>query len=219
MSQPNHRPLSHIQKALHEQIPGEREREIYREVAIHGRLPAQIAARFEMSEARVRGIVHRVRRWLAQVHLPVDLRGVQAMHLHRLEHQWQEAMSAWYRSGSKEETVKASYEDLRKKPAGRAKSPAANVAKTASGKVKPDEDGKRKVERTTRAPCGDVRYLEQARKIMAEYRSLSAEVAAAQQKEQRDAEKDSPKNSSARQEQRAAGAIAAVRERQRKKSD
>ena len=147
----NGRPLSRIQKALHEQLPNEQERRVYREIAIRGRTTRQLAESLKLPEVRIQGMVERVRRWIDQFPIPVNVRGMQSQHLARLEHQWHEAMTAWYRSGSKEETIKSSYEDQRKQAAA-------------------SEDGKRKVERTTREPCGDVRYLEQARKIMAEHR-------------------------------------------------
>ena len=150
----NGRPLSRIQKALHEQIPNQQERAIYREVAVCGRTTTQLAQQLNLPKARVAGIVRRVQRWLDQVHLPIDVRALQSMHLARLEHQWHEAMSAWYESSSKEETIKSSWEDQKKKAAAA-------------------EDGKRKVERTTRQPSAGVRYLEQDRKIMADHCKLS----------------------------------------------
>lgn len=196
MSQQNGKPLSRVVKALHEQIPGEQERATYREVAIRGRTPKQLAADLKISEARIQGMVERVRRWLSQMSLPVDLRALQTQHLARLEHQWHEAMSAWYRSSNMEETIKSSWEDQKQQKA-------------------PPKDGKRKVERTTREPCGDVRYLEQARKIMAEYRALSCEVALLQKKEKQDANE----LSASERDEKAAGAITEVRERTRKKED
>ena len=189
----NGRPLSRIAKALHEQIPNEQERSIYREVAVRGRATKELASQLKLSEARIQGIIRRVRRWLEQVHLPIDVRSLQSMHLARLEHQWHEAMSAWYRSGNKDETIKSSYEDQKREV----------------------KDGKRKVERTTRQPCGDVRYLEQARKIMAEYRKLSDELAADINKEQRDAQS----HPLADQDEKAARAIAELREQIRKEQD
>ena len=177
----NGKPLSRIAKALHEQIPDEQQRRIYREVCIIGRRPAEVAKAANLSENRVNAIVYRVRKWLEQVTMPINFRALQALHLQRLEHQWHEAMSAWYRSGSKDETVKVALEEGKQKTA----SPSANGrAKPASG------EGKRKVEKTTRETYGDVRYLEQARKIMAEFRSLSAEAQAAQAKEKADAQED-----------------------------
>ena len=192
----NGRPLTRIQKALHEQLPNEQERSVYREIVIRGRTAQQLAAALKLSEARIQGMVERVRRWINQLPIPVDVRAMQSLHLARLEHQWHEAMSAWYQSNNKEETIKSSYEDHKRKAA-------------AAG------DGKRKVERTTRQPCGDVRYLEQARKIMAEYRKLSAEFAATNKKEQRDAND----LSAAERDAEAAQAIAKVREQNREGED
>ena len=196
MSKSNGRPLSRIAKALHEQIPGEQERRVYREIAIRGRTAKQLAESMKLPETRIQGMVERVRRWIDQFPVPVDARAMQSQHLARLEHQWHEAMTAWYRSGGKEETIKSSYEDQRKQAAA-------------------SKDGKRKVERTTRQPCGDVRYLEQARKIMAEYRKLSAEFAAHTKQEQRDANPFSL----AQVDAEVAEAIAEIRERNREGKD
>jgi hypothetical protein len=116
-------------------------------------------------------------------------------------------MSAWYRSGRKEETIKSSYEDLKKKSAD--KNAQSTTVKSTS------DDGKRKVERTSREPCGDVRYLEQARKIMAEVRALSAEVLATQAKEQRDV----TELTAAERDAEAAARIAAIRQRDTEAED
>ena len=204
MSKPNGKPLSRVQKALHEQIPGEQEREIYRQVSVEGRFAEDVAADYEISEARVRRILQRVRRWLEQVHMPINVRGLQALHLQRLEHQWHEAMSAWYRSGRKDETIKSSYEDSKRRTAGSSSKP--KTGKSA-------EDGRRKVERTTREPCGDVRYLEQARKIMAQVRALSAEAVVLQQEEQRHVDQLTAEARDAE----AAARVAAIRERARER--
>ncbi len=224
MSQSNGRPLSRIQKALHEQIPGERERDIYRDVAIHGRFVDEVAKERNLTKAQANAAVRRVQRWLAQARMAIDLRQLQALHLQRLEHQWHEVMTAWYRSAKPEETVKASYEDQKAKSAAAAKteptSKAVATKKTpskSSRTAKParGDDGKRKIERTTREPCGDVRYLEQARKIMSEVRSLTTEALAARQKEERDVEE----LTAAQKEQEAARRIAEIREGSREAED
>ena len=117
MTQSNGKPLSRLVQALHEKVPGEEDRNAYRAVAICGHTVKQVAADMELPPDRVQAMVERVRLWLAQIPPPVNVRALTAQHLARLEHQWQEAMNAWYRSRSKEETLKSSWEDQKQKAA------------------------------------------------------------------------------------------------------
>ena len=197
----NGKPISRIQKALHETIPGEQERAIYQSVAIEGRFAEEVAHQHKLPALRVEQTVRRVQQWIDDVPLPPRNRDIHWLHLQRLDHQWHEAMTAWYRSGQTEESTKVTREQS-----------ATQECQAATGK----DTGKAKVERATRNPCGDVRYLEQARKILAEYRNVRKEAAELrQQKEQQDAQ-SSP---SAQREQEILEQIAALRQREREAED
>ena len=187
---PNPQPLTPIVRALSDHLPGEREREIHREVLIRGRMENVVAGQYGITVAQVQATVRRVERWLAQVQLPVPVQHTRTKHIERLEHQWREAMSAWYRSCEEEITHKTSVEtrpgkqnpSAENSPCSKANTPGARSA-TRNPVACAGEHGnavleKSKAERTTRRACGDVRYLEQARKILAEIRALSTEAAA-----------------------------------------
>lgn len=174
----NDGPLSHIQRALSERPPTYEERQIHRQVCIEGRFAHQVAASRGLSVERVARIVRRTRRWFAPGVTTTDSRRVCMLHLERLEHQWREVMTAWYRSGQQEETVKVSYEGVERQ-AGEKESTSA-TSRSANNK--------QKVERTTRGPCGDVRYLEQARRIMNDYRALCQSIASMKVEEWPDVE-------------------------------
>ncbi|MCA9268651.1 MAG: hypothetical protein KDA41_09280 [Planctomycetales bacterium] len=164
----NDRPILSIQDALEEPLPTQEQRRLYRRIYVEGRFPQQVAAEFGMSVAQVLTAARRVARWFLLVQPMTDAQDVAALHLHRLEHQWQEAMQAWHRSGQQEEVLKVSYEGAGQDEAER---PTTSTGAKSRGK-----EAKQKFEKVTRGPCGDVRYLEQARRIMAEYRALCAEL-------------------------------------------
>ncbi len=127
----------------------DRDREIFRIVAVEGRSTSDVARDFSLSQRHVQRIVRRTQRQLVlrQLMRAPDPRWLSEMHLRRLEHQWQEAMVAWYRSHLPSETIKYS---------------------TERG------SDKAKIERTRREQQGDVRYLENARRILADIRALIA---------------------------------------------
>jgi len=124
--------------------PSTRDVSIYRRAMIEGRPRAEIAAEESLSESRVHSIVRAIERWLAQAQLRQDPNFLKVTHLQRLEHQWREVMQAWRRSREAEETTRIS-----------------------------TEEGKpRKAEVTRRAQVGDVKYLDEARKILTAIREL-----------------------------------------------
>lgn len=133
--------------------PSSRSQAIYCRVMIEGCSIEQVAKDCEVGVARIKTIVAEVRRWIRRS--PggnvLDSKtesglALRQLHIARLEHQWEQTMLAWYRSMQVEETEK----------------------------VVGDEQGKRKAEKTRRTQTGDVKYLQQAREIMAEMRLLIA---------------------------------------------
>ncbi len=128
--------------------PSDRERAIHQKVAVQGQLPEEIAEEFGTTLSDVTSTVYRVGYWLALEQLGQDPHLVKVLHVKRLEHQWQIAMDAWRRSQKPEETAKV----------------------TRSGKKEDDKNPK--TEHVRRGQTGDVRYLDQARRILAEIRAL-----------------------------------------------
>lgn len=125
--------------------PSDRERELFRRVAIEGRSFDEIAADEKISPRQARRLVLKAERMLALQAFHHEAPWVRAMHLKRLEHQWQETMLAWYRSQRDECVVKV---------------------------VKKSPDAEPSVESVSSKPSGDVRYLEYARKLLGEIRQL-----------------------------------------------
>ena len=126
--------------------PSERDRAIFRAVAVEGRPAAEVAAEHGLTAAHLQRIVRKIERLLAERSILEEPPWVRVLHLRRLEHQWNEAMVAWYRSQLPHEVMKATLD------------PAAK---------------KQRIERTVRPRTGDIRYLEHARKLLAEIRAAS----------------------------------------------
>jgi hypothetical protein len=125
---------------------------IYFRVMVEGRALDSVAQEYSVVPATIRATVRRVQRWLREARswLPDEsfessLEMLRLVHLARLEHQWEQAMNAWYRSLQAEETQKISGEEV----------------------------GKRKAERILQSRTGEVKYLQQAREILQEIRSLA----------------------------------------------
>lgn len=123
----------------------DRDRNIFQQVAVEGRKLDDVAQIEQLSVKQTRRIVQHASRVLALRSFNSEAPWVRAMHLHRLEHQWQEAMYAWYRSQRDEETLKVKRETPTSQPS---------------------------VERVHVKQSGDVRYLEYARKLLGEIRQL-----------------------------------------------
>jgi hypothetical protein len=123
----------------------DRDRNIFQQVAVEGRKLDDVAQTEQLSVKQTRRIVQHASRVFALRSFHHEAPHVRAMHLQRLEHQWQEAMYAWYRSQNEIET----YKTFKKGP-----------------KAEPS------IERTSVKQCGDVRYLEYARKLLGEIRQL-----------------------------------------------
>jgi hypothetical protein len=142
--------LEHEIKSL--KPPSNRTQAIYCRVMIEGCPVEQVAKEYAVGVERIKKVVCEVKRWIRRTPggVPLDATretglALRQLHLARLEHQWEQLMLAWYRSTQAEETEK----------------------------VVGDEKGQRKAEKTRRTQTGDVKYLEQARQIMAEMRALS----------------------------------------------
>lgn len=123
----------------------ERDRGIFQQVAVEGRSLDEVARREQLSVKQIRRIAQHAARVLALRSFHSEAPWVRAMHLHRLEHQWQEAMLAWYRSQLDQETVKLTR-----------KTPTAEPS----------------VESVHVKQAGDVRYLDYARRLLGEIRQL-----------------------------------------------
>jgi hypothetical protein len=125
----------------------DRDREIFRKVVVEGRLTSDVARDFSLSQRHVQRIVRHCERLaaLGQFQHSTQPRWLGVMHVQRLEHQWREAMVAWYRSQHTLETVRYS---------------------TERG------SDKAKVDRTRREQQGDVKYLAHARRILSDIRAL-----------------------------------------------
>jgi hypothetical protein len=125
----------------------ERDREIFRKVVVEGRLTSDVARDFSLSQRHVQRIVRHCERLaaLGQFQHSTQPRWLGVMHVQRLEHQWREAMVAWYRSQHTLETVRYS---------------------TERG------SDKGKIDRTRREQQGDAKYLAHARRILADIRTL-----------------------------------------------
>jgi hypothetical protein len=84
-----------------EYIPSARDREIYHQRVIEGKLPSEIAQAFSLKKQTIANIVQRVQRALARkFHLLERLEPEAELHLliERLEAKWLQAMQGWYRS-------------------------------------------------------------------------------------------------------------------------
>ena len=136
--------MTDYQAFYRSQPPTEHDQDIFHRVAVEGMTVVEIADELSQSSGDIESIVRRVQRWLALEQLRQDPHLVKAMHLRRLEYQWQVVMEAWYQSQKPSTTMK----------------------------IARDKEGKQKIEHTHRPQTGDVRYLDQARKIMAEIRVL-----------------------------------------------
>ena len=123
----------------------ERDRNIFQQVAVEGRHYDVVAKKEQLSVKQIRRVVQHVSRIFALRSWHSEAPSVRAMHLLRLEHQWGEAMLAWYRSQCDEVVLKA---------------------------TKKTPDDKPSVESVTTNQAGDVRYLEYARKLLGEIRQL-----------------------------------------------
>ena len=126
--------------------PCKRYREIFTLIEVHGRTYADVAKELGMKQKSITDICSKVRTWMRRYGARWDRisenkkRAAIACELYvaRLEHQWQEAMAAWYRSCSPQRIDKGVYKD----------------GKLDRGEV------------TQRSQTGDVRYLRQAASVL-----------------------------------------------------
>ena len=118
--------------------PTPRHIEIYRSVAAKGMSRAEAAQKFNVKPATVVRAERRVRRFLSKQIQVMESVLTGQLYLDRLEFQWSELMEAWQRSKGEQ----------------------------LATKVATDPDGKKRAEVTRRFCPGDVRYLEQARRVL-----------------------------------------------------
>lgn len=126
--------------------PSKRYREIFTLVEVHGRTYADVAKELGLQQKSVTDICSKVRTWMRRYGARWDRisesrkRAAIACELYvaRLEHQWQEAMAAWYRSTQPKQIAKAVFK----------------------GKVLD------RSEVTQRSQTGEVRYLMQAARVL-----------------------------------------------------
>ena len=124
--------------------PHPRYMQIFREVIIEGKPRANVAAAYKLKVCTVDRYIRQVERWLAVQVIQLESMLVGNVHLERLEHQWNELMVAWGRSKQDQVISKAST----------------------------DHEGRKRAEQTRKSSPGDVRYLEQARRVLSDIRAL-----------------------------------------------
>jgi hypothetical protein len=126
--------------------PCKRYREIFTLIEVHGRTYGDVATELGMKQKSIVDICSKVRTWMRRYGARWDRivenkkRAAIACELYvaRLEHQWQEAMAAWYRSQGPQRIDKGIYKE----------------GKLERGEV------------TQRSQTGDVRYLRQAAAVL-----------------------------------------------------
>lgn len=137
--------------------PSDRDYSIFERVLVEGRTRQQVAQDVGLSRQRVGTIARQVAIWLSKNIIANDPAEVFSTHIRRLEHQWREAMDAWYESRDGEETLKVILDDASTK----------NQTKGNHGK------SRERKEKTVRNKPGDIRFLWHARVVMAEIRELT----------------------------------------------
>lgn len=133
--------------------PCKRYLQVFNRVVVEGQTAAEVAAELGLTLRSVQTIVARVCRWVRQhggklVKIDrsmVSLANARELQVARLEHQWEELMSAWHRSTQPVEREKGYYNEARVM---------------------------QKVEKTRAPQNGNINYLIQARKVLGEICSL-----------------------------------------------
>ncbi|MGY8768991.1 MAG: hypothetical protein ACKVH8_11275 [Pirellulales bacterium] len=128
---------------------------IYAMVIVEGISVKDVATQHNLTVPQIEAIVDQQNQ-LALAHancLPEESSNSPIIHLRRLEHQWREAMAAWYRSQNEEETTKVS---------------RSSGARSAGEKM----------EQTRKTTSGDVRYLQLAQRLLNEIRELHDQIKA-----------------------------------------
>ncbi|PHS03543.1 MAG: hypothetical protein COA78_17685, partial [Blastopirellula sp.] len=124
-------------------------------IIVEGLSVKEVASQHNLTVLEVEAIVNEQNQ-LALAHancLPEESSNSPIIHLRRLEHQWREAMAAWYRSQKEEETTKVS---------------------RSTGARSPGE----KMEQTRKTTPGDVRYLQLAQRLLSEIKELHDQIKA-----------------------------------------
>ena len=137
--------------------PSDRDYSIFERVLVEGRTRQQVAQDVGLSRQRVGSIARQVASWLSKNVIANDPSEVHSTHIRRLEHQWREAMDAWYESRGDEETIKVTIDNVCKED------PSGQQYRTS----------RERKEKTVRKKPGDIRFLWHARAVMAEIRDLT----------------------------------------------
>jgi hypothetical protein len=127
--------------------PSDRDLEIFRKVAVEGHCRSELAKEYSLSERSIRHVLRKTQQWVAARFFTPDSPEVRSLHLQRLEHQWEEVMVAWYRS-------------------------QLPLEMTRTWK---DDKGRTGAQVVRRMRTGEPRYLEHARRILADIRRLGAD--------------------------------------------
>ena len=117
---------------------------VFNRVMVRGELAEGVGRDLGLDPEEVAAICVRVQRQAAIQERGRDPFALKTVQMARLENQWREAMAGWYRSTEEETSTKA-----------------------RSG------SGSKWAERSTRSRVGDVRFLEQARRVLEEMRDLA----------------------------------------------
>jgi hypothetical protein len=128
----------------HSLPPTSQQMRIFRQAMIDGVACEELAGNYQLTLETIQRNIRRVERWLAVQVTAQESVLVGNLHLERLEHQWNELMAAWVRSKQDEVVSKATT----------------------------DQKGNQRVERIHKSATGEVRYLEQARRVLADIRTL-----------------------------------------------
>lgn len=139
-------------------------REVLRRVNIDGERVEEIAKSMNLPVMQVTAMLHkaqRKQRRLSKLDDPNSNFTIHLLHLERLESQWREVMHSWRLSKTDAEKHRVIWS-----------------VKSPGGDKDPE-----KLEKLKESQTGDVKYLQQAREIMAEIRELSKELAALTPKE------------------------------------
>lgn len=124
--------------------PATKKMHIFRQCMVEGIPRDEVAQQHKLLRPTVNRYIREVERWLAVQVVILESLMVGHLHLDRLEHQWHELMSAWYRSKQDQVTTK----------------------------VSTDKQGNQRAEQTRRRSQGEARYLEQARRVLTDIRDL-----------------------------------------------
>ncbi len=127
--------------------PDQRGRDIFHLVVVEGFSSEDVAKKYKIKRRQVERIVFDASRWQTLQQASVDPKMTQVTHLQMLRHQYEQIMLAWRSSRTDDVIVKATH--------------------NGQGELQ-------KKEHTVRPQSGELRYLEHARRIMAEIRELEA---------------------------------------------